>query len=83
MKKNLSHSIPLLALCLFATSCMGVVRTVRVTVTEEDGAPIKDADVAVKYLGYQKTTRKEGQSNKISKAHGVRWPEHFHLVLFT
>ena len=42
---------------------MGVVRTVRVTVTEEDGAPIKDADVAVKYLGYQKTTRKEGQSN--------------------
>ena len=60
--KTLGH-FPLLALCLFATSCMGVVRTVRVTVTEEDGAPIKDADVWVAYLGYQKTTQKQGQSN--------------------
>ncbi len=60
MKKQL---LTLLALCLLATSCNGVIRTVRVTVTGEDGTPIKDADVAVKYLGYQKTTRKEGQSN--------------------
>ena len=61
MKKPL---LTLLALCLLATSCNGVTRTVRVTVTGEDGTPIKDADVAVKYLGYQKTTRKEGQSNE-------------------
>ena len=61
MKKRL---LTLLALCLLATSCNGVTRTVRVTVTGEDGTPIKDADVAVKYLGYQKTTRKEGQSNE-------------------
>ena len=61
MKKCL---LTLLALCLLATSCNGVTRTVRVTVTGEDGTPIKDADVAVKYLGYQKTTRKEGQSNE-------------------
>jgi hypothetical protein len=42
MKKRL-HT--LLALCLLATSCNGVTRTVRVTVTGEDGTPIKDADV--------------------------------------
>jgi hypothetical protein len=35
----------LLALCLLTTSCNGVTRTVRVTVTGEDGTPIKDADV--------------------------------------
>jgi hypothetical protein len=35
----------LLALCLLATSCNGVTRTVRVTVTGEDGTPIKDAGV--------------------------------------
>ena len=61
MKKRL---LTLLALCLLATSCKGVTRTVRVTVTGEDGTPIKDADIWVAYLGYQKTTQKQGQSNE-------------------
>ena len=61
MKKQL---LSLLALCLLATSCNGVIRTVRVTVTGEDGTPIKDADIWVAYLGYQKTTQKQGKSNE-------------------
>jgi len=56
MKKRL---LTLLALCLLATSCKGVTRTVRVTVTGEDGTPIKDADVGVYFLGYDLDKDKE------------------------
>ena len=49
----------LLALCLLATSCNGVTRTVRVTVTGEDGTPVKDADVGVYFLGYDLDKDKE------------------------
>ena len=49
----------LLALCLLATSCNGVTRTVRVTVTGEDGTPIKDAEVGVYFLGYDLDKDKE------------------------
>jgi hypothetical protein len=56
MKKQL---LTLLALCLLATSCNGVTRTVRVTVTGEDGTPIKDADVGVYFLGYDLDKDKE------------------------
>jgi hypothetical protein len=56
MKKRL-HT--LLALCLLTTSCNGVTRTVRVTVTGEDGTPIKDADVGIYFLGYDLNKDKE------------------------
>jgi hypothetical protein len=49
----------LLSLLLVTTASCQEVRTVKVTVTEEDGTPIKDATATVIFLGYGNDGKKE------------------------
>ncbi|MGB0992949.1 MAG: hypothetical protein ACPG32_10835 [Akkermansiaceae bacterium] len=65
----------LFTLVLITTASCQEVRTVKITVTEEDGAPIEGANTIVTFLGYrgEDTVRKKGLTNAqgISKTRGA------------